>query len=199
MSDEKEKRSAVFAAGVAGVESIAVTPGQEMTVVVGGPGEPSSVTPKAPEPLQSAVVMVYKDTCIALWHARLLAEFGPKVRPFPEEEESLRAECLELLWKRMTLAEKTQVTGWVEATRPEVRPFDSDGLPEAPEPPRELRVVPVMMANGEWAWFQGATDGALYVYAGSDCRPEAPEPLGELVDVPIMEWAYVSAEEAKKT
>jgi len=127
------------------------------------PIEIENAQPEAPPP---PIVTVYKDLVGALWRARLLAQdFGPKVRPFPQEEESLRAECLELLWKRMTIEEKTRVAAWVEANRPEVRPFNSDGWPEAPDPPRELMVVPVFLNDGEWAWFQGAPDGVRYVLA----------------------------------
>jgi len=114
----------------------------------------------------SAATDVYKDQVYCLWHARRLAEdFGPEGRKLSQDEEAVRAECLSLLREQMTPAERTEMEAWLIAHHPESEPLDSDGWPRAPDPPKELRVVPVFMRNGEWAWFQGAPDGFRYILA----------------------------------
>lgn len=114
----------------------------------------------------SAATDVYKDQVYCLWHARRLAEdFGPEGRKLSQDEEAVRAECLSLLREQMTPAERTEMEAWLIAHRPENEALDSDGWPCAPDPPKELTVVPVFMRNGEWAWFQGAPDGFRYILA----------------------------------
>jgi|SRR5208282_1362361 len=111
----------------------------------------------------SAATDIYKDQTYCLWHARRLAEdFGPEGRTLSQDEEALRAECLELLWEQMTLTEQAEIEAWLATCRPEVKPLDSDGWPHAPLPPKEVKLIPVFMRNGEWAWLQGAPDGFRY-------------------------------------
>lgn len=114
----------------------------------------------------SAATDVYKGQIGSLWHARHVAEnFGLEGRMLSQDEEALRAECLMLCWEKMTSAEQAEMDDWVESHRPETKPLDSDGYPFAPDPPKELRIVPVFLGNGEWAWSQGAPDGFRYILA----------------------------------
>jgi hypothetical protein len=114
----------------------------------------------------SAATDVYKEQVYCLWHARRMTEdFGPEGRKLSQDEEAVRAECLGLLREQMTPAEQAEMEAWLIAHRPEIEPLDSDGWPRAPDPPKELMVVPVFMHHGEWAWFQGAPDGVRYILA----------------------------------